>query len=234
MISVTIVGKGNVGTHLWNTFHNAEGIEVTQISSRKLETLKDVDVTIIAVSDDAIGEVSSKIQNSFVVHTSGSVDMNDLQNSGNKGVFYPLQTFTKDKEVDFSAIPFCLEASNSKDLAILEILVKGLNGKVYHINSEQRKSIHVAAVFVNNFTNHMYTIASDICKQYNIPFDILEPLIQETSEKIKTLSPSEAQTGPAKRNDVETIQNHLNLLNQSQQEIYKKLTESIQAHGKKL
>lgn len=234
MISVTIVGKGNVGTHLWKAFHNAEGIVATQMDSRELNALATSDVTIIAVSDNAIGEVSSKINNSFVVHTSGSVSLNELKNSGNKGVFYPLQTFTKEKEVDFSSIPFCLEVQDSKDLPLLEALVTALNGKIYHINSEQRKSIHVAAVFVNNFTNHMYTIASDICKQYHVPFEILEPLILETSEKIKTLSPLEAQTGPAKRNDTETIQNHLNLLNQSQQEIYTKLTESIQAHGKKL
>lgn len=234
MISVEIVGCGNVGTHLWKAFQNVEGILATQINSRELETLKGSDITIIAVSDDAIGKVSSQINNSFVVHTSGSVGMNGLQNLGNKGVLYPLQTFTKEKDVDFSKIPFCIESNDPNDLTLLKTLVEALNGKVYHITSEQRKSLHVAAVFVNNFTNHMYVIANDICAQYNIPFEILESLILETSEKIKTLTPIEAQTGPAKRNDLETIQNHLNLLNQSQQEIYTKLTESIQSHGKKL
>jgi len=234
MISVAIVGIGNVGSHLWKVFQGVDDIEVTQINSRELNSHKVFDVMIIAVTDGAIPEVSAQIKDSFVVHTSGSVDLHALQNSGSKGVFYPLQSFTKEKKVDFTKIPFCLETENNDDLKILEALVNAIQGKVYHINSQQRKSIHVAAVFVNNFVNHMYTIAHDICEQYKIPFDILEPLILETSEKILNLSPLEAQTGPAKRNDSKTIQNHLDLLNKAQQEIYLKLTESIQEHGKKL
>lgn len=234
MISVTIVGHGNVGTHLSKAFRNIEGIVATQIDSRKLHAVKIADVTIIAVSDNAISKVSSQIDNSFVVHTSGSVSLDALKNSNNKGVFYPLQTFTKEKEVDFTQVPFCLEAERQEDLKKLEKLVSLLHGKVYHVNSEQRKSIHVAAVFVNNFTNHMYAIAHDICKQYEVPFEILEPLIEETSKKIKKLTPLEAQTGPAKRNDTETIQNHLHLLTKEQQGLYLKITQSIQQHGKKL
>ena len=112
MISVLLIGKGNVGSHLYNALLNADGITVTQISSRKLENIPQADVTIIAVSDDAIAEVSSKIKNDLVVHTSGSVSMNDLKNGSKKGVFYMLQTFSKDKTVDFSEVPFCLEAEN--------------------------------------------------------------------------------------------------------------------------
>ena len=108
MISVLLVGKGNVATHLYTAFLKADVISVKQISSRKLENVTPADVTIIAVSDDVIAEVSSKIKNTFVVHTSGSVSLNDLKNNSNKGVFYMLQTFSKDKEVDFSEIPFCL------------------------------------------------------------------------------------------------------------------------------
>ncbi|MEN8857400.1 MAG: DUF2520 domain-containing protein [Flavobacteriaceae bacterium] len=234
MISVVIIGSGNVATHLAATFLKVDTIVMTQINSRNLNSIPPADVTIVAVSDNAISEVSSKITNSFVVHTSGSVALEALKNTGTKGVFYPLQSFTKDKEVDFTRIPFCLEAENKDDLSKLETLVSILNGKIYHINSEQRKSIHVAAVFVNNFTNHMYTIADDICKQYNVPFEILTPLIEETSLKIKNLSPKEAQTGPAKRNDTETIQNHLNLLSKAQQDIYLKITQSILDYGKKL
>jgi len=234
MISVVIIGSGNVATHLAATFLKVDTIVMTQINSRNLNSIPPADVTIVAVSDNAISEVSSKITNSFVVHTSGSVALEALKNTGTKGVFYPLQSFTKDKEVDFTRIPFCLESENKDDLSKLETLVSILNGKIYHINSEQRKSIHVAAVFVNNFTNHMYTIADDICKQYNVPFEILTPLIEETSLKIKNLSPKEAQTGPAKRNDTETIQNHLNLLSKAQQDIYLKITQSILDYGKKL
>ena len=234
MISVVIIGSGNVATHLAATFLKVDTIVMTQINSRNLNSIPPADVTIVAVSDNAISEVSSKITNSFVVHTSGSVALEALKNTGTKGVFYPLQSFTKDKEVDFTRIPFCLEAENKDDLSKLETLVSILNGKIYHINSEHRKNIHVAAVFVNNFTNHMYTIADDICKQYNVPFEILTPLIEETSLKIKNLSPKEAQTGPAKRNDTETIQNHLNLLSKAQQDIYLKITQSILDYGKKL
>lgn len=234
MISVAIVGNGNVGSHLWKAFQMTNEIEVTQINSRKLDIRKTFDIIIIAIPDDAIAKVSSHIKNSFVVHTSGSIDMLSLENSGRKGVFYPLQSFSKEKEIDFTKIPFCLEVERNDDMKTLEKLVNILKGKIYHINSKQRKSIHVAAVFANNFVNHMYTMAHNICKQHDVPFDILEPLILETSEKIKSLSPVEAQTGPAIRNDKKTIKNHLNLLHQSQQELYIKLTESIQAHGKKL
>ena len=116
-----------------------------------------------------------------------------------------------------------LEAENKNDLIKLEKLASLLQGNIYHLSSIQRKKIHVAAVFVNNFTNHMYAIAHDICEDHGVPFNILQPLIQETSQKIKNLTPKQAQTGPAKRNDTETIENHLNLLSETQQELYLKI-----------
>ena len=228
MISVLVIGKGNVGTHLYNAFLNVDEIIANRINSRMLDNVPKADVTIIAVSDDAIAEVSAKIKNSFVVHTSGSVAIDDLKNQQRKGVFYMLQTFSKDKNVNFSNVPFCLEAENKNDLQLLETLAKHLGNKIYAINSEQRKVLHVAAVFVNNFTNHLYKIGNDICKNHNVPFEILHPLIEETLEKIKELSPEKAQTGPAIRNDKKTIKNHLNLLTKKQQNIYTILTESIQ------
>jgi predicted short-subunit dehydrogenase-like oxidoreductase (DUF2520 family) len=227
MISVVIIGNGNVAHHLEKTFLKASGIHVSRINSRSLNVIPKADVTILAVSDNAIASVSLKITNSFVVHTSGSFSMEALQNKESKGVFYMLQTFTKEKEVDFSQVPFCLEASSQTGYLLLEKLAKSIGNKVYPINSEQRKALHIAAVFVNNFTNHMYKIGNDICEKHQVPFDILFPLIDETAQKIKTLSPQLAQTGPAKRNDTETIKNHLELLNQEQQEIYKILTRSI-------
>lgn len=228
MISVVLIGTGNVGTHLYNAFSNIDAIAVTQISSRTLDEVPDADVAIIAVSDDAIPEVSSKIKNGLVVHTSGSVALNKLENKTRKGIFYMLQTFSKDKKVDFSKIPFCLEAENEKDYALLETLAKSIGEKIYSVNSEQRKIVHVAAVFVNNFTNHMYKIGNNICEKNKVPFEILKPLIQETALKINHLSPEKAQTGPAVRQDKETIKNHLNLLDKSQQKIYKIITKSIQ------
>jgi predicted short-subunit dehydrogenase-like oxidoreductase (DUF2520 family) len=228
MISVLLVGKGNVATHLHDTFLSIDNIVFTQISSRDLKNIPKADITIIAVSDDAIAEVSSKIKNTFVVHTSGACSINELKNTTNKGVFYMLQTFSKDKKVDFNEVPFCLEAENKKDEEQLKELANLIGEKIYSINSEQRKALHVAAVFVNNFTNYMYNIGSDICKEHQVPFDILLPLIKETASKIETLSPEKAQTGPAIRNDKTTIKNHLDLLNKEQQKIYKIITKSIQ------
>jgi len=228
MISVLLVGKGNVATHLCDAFNPIDEIKVTQISSRDLSRVPQADVTIIAVSDDAIAEVSSKITNNFVVHTSGSVSLCDLKNNTKKGIFYMLQTFSKDKKVDFTEVPFCLEAENENDYKLLETLAKSIGKKIYNINSEQRKTLHVAAVFVNNFTNHMYKIGNDICKENNVPFEILQPLIKETASKVAHLSPEKSQTGPAIRNDQKTIKNHLNLLDSNQQNIYKILTKSIQ------
>jgi predicted short-subunit dehydrogenase-like oxidoreductase (DUF2520 family) len=228
MISLLLVGKGNVATHLHDTFLSIDNIVFTQISSRDLKNIPKADITIIAVSDDAIAEVSSKIKNTFVVHTSGACSINELKNTTNKGVFYMLQTFSKDKKVDFNEVPFCLEAENKKDEEQLKELANLIGEKIYSINSEQRKALHVAAVFVNNFTNYMYNIGSDICKEHQVPFDILLPLIKETASKIETLSPEKAQTGPAIRKDKTTIKNHLDLLNKEQQKIYKLITKSIQ------
>ena len=233
MISVLIVGNGNVATHLYTRLEKEDDILLNKINSRNINNIPKSDVTILAVSDDAICEVSKKIDNSFVVHTSGSMPLNELKNNSRKGVFYMLQTFTKDKSVDFSQIPFCLEAENKEDYQVLESLSKMLSKRVYSISSEQRKILHVAAVFVNNFTNHLFKIGNDICKENNVPFEILHPLIQETAIKILSVSPEEAQTGPAKRNDEKTIKNHLTLLNQKQQEIYNILTDAIQ-NGNKL
>ncbi|XRE42258.1 Ketopantoate reductase PanG [Tenacibaculum discolor] len=252
MIKVTIIGGGNVATHLANAFSKTNEVSLVQVYARNIEQvehLKEVtsitnsielltkaDLYIIAVSDDAIGDVSRKIKqkNGLVVHTSGSVAMQSLQNTGRKGIFYLLQSFSKDKKVDFNKIPFCLEAENEEDLQLLETLAKTIGKKIYRINSEQRKRLHVAAVFVNNFTNHMYKIGADICNEHQVPFEVLLPLIQETAQKITELSPDAAQTGPAKRNDQKTIQDHLALLNAEQQEIYKLITKSIQQNGKEL
>jgi predicted short-subunit dehydrogenase-like oxidoreductase (DUF2520 family) len=234
MISIAVVGLGNVGTHLYTALAAKNDINAIHINSRKLLSLEKVDLVILAVADDAISEVSSQIKAPLVVHTSGGVSITKLQNVGRKGVFYPLQTFTKDQTVDFLNIPICLEVSKKSDIELLEKIASLLSNNVYHIDSEQRKRIHVAAVFVNNFVNHMYTIAYDICKEHNIPFDILQPLIQETALKIQQITPKEAQTGPAKRKDVQTLEKHLLLLQQQQQEIYTKLTQSIQTYGKKL
>jgi predicted short-subunit dehydrogenase-like oxidoreductase (DUF2520 family) len=249
MIKVILLGSGNVATHLFQAFSKANVVEVVQVFSRTIskdfpETLqtsdykeiKAADVYIICVSDSAISSVSSQLsfKNRLVVHTSGSSDLNLLDSKNKKGVFYPLQTFTKNKAVDFSEIPICLEAENVSDYNFLEKVANSISKNVYVISSEQRKALHVSAVFVCNFTNHLYTIGNTICLENNIPFEILQPLIEETAKKIKSLSPSEAQTGPAVRNDQKTIEKHIDFLtNENQKEIYKILTKSIQ-NGEKL
>ncbi|CAM1366919.1 Rossmann-like and DUF2520 domain-containing protein [Tenacibaculum xiamenense] len=250
MIRVVIIGGGKVANHLIKAFLNASDVQLAQIYARNikqikeyehqteltddLQKLKKADVYIISVSDDAIEKVSSNIiEQGLVVHTSGTVSLMSLKNKGRKGIFYLLQSFSKDKEVNFDEIPFCLEAENDKDLKLLEKLALTIGKKVYHISSEQRSYLHVAAVFVNNFTNHLYSVGNDICDKYNVPFEVLYPLIKETALKVESLSPKEAQTGPAVRNDKNTIKKHLSILNKNQQELYKTLTDSI-INGKKL
>jgi|TARA_B110000908_G_scaffold87745_1_gene104665 predicted short-subunit dehydrogenase-like oxidoreductase (DUF2520 family) len=227
MISVLIIGNGNVASHLVKAFLKVDAFHVTQLNSRELNNIPKATITILAVSDDAIAVVSAKVKNALVVHTSGSFPLEGLKNTTRKGVFYMLQTFSKEKEVDFATVPFCLEAENKEDYLLLETVAKAIGVKIYTINARQRKALHVAAVFVNNFTNHLYKIGNDICEEHQVPFEILHPLIQETSEKIKTLSPEKAQTGPAIRNDDKTIENHLELLEKKQQLIYKLITQSI-------
>ncbi|MBL4642140.1 MAG: DUF2520 domain-containing protein [Flavobacteriaceae bacterium] len=229
MIKVVLIGQGNVASHLATAFGAATKIEIENVNSRHLENIPNADVTIIAVSDDAIASVSNQLKNrvGLIVHTSGTVPM-DAIHQQRKGVFYPLQSFTKGAIVDFSNIPFCLEATNKSDLELLEVIAKSIGEKSYHITTDQRKKLHLAAVFVNNFTNHMYQIGKDICDEHQVPFEILHPLIEETAKKIGNISPKEAQTGPAKRNDVQTILSHLENLNLQQQKIYKLITQSIQ------
>lgn len=253
MIRITIIGSGNVAQHLIKAFSASSLVEIVQAFSRKKEALshlldsdkivtefsalKSANLYIISVSDNAIAEVSSQLpfENQLVVHTSGTTSIDVLDSKNKKGVFYPLQTFSKSKEVDFSIIPICLETEDQIDYTILEDAAKSISNAVFSISSEQRKALHVAAVFVNNFTNHLYQIGQEICEEHQVPFEVLKPLIQETAEKIKILDPVDAQTGPAKRHDSVTTDAHLNFItNENQKNIYKILTQSIQHNGKKL
>ena len=147
--------------------------------------------------------------------------------------YFALQTFSKNTDVDFSQVPFCIETLDKKDLPILKSLAEAIGSPHYKINTEQRQTLHLAAVFINNFTNQLYRIAHEISDAKSINFDILKPLIQETANKVQELSPYMAQTGPAKRNDKKTIKRHLKLLeNEHHKTIYELLTKSIQkTHG---
>jgi len=238
---------------LIQAFAKNKEIEVSQVFSRQKETaipllnsnkitdnfndLVDADLYIISVSDNAIAKVSSQLpfKNRLVVHTSGSVPIDSLDTKNRRGIFYPLQTFTKNKAVDFSQIPICLESENDSDFDLLEKVAQSISNNVFKSNEKQRKALHISAVFVNNFVNEMYRIGNEICDENKIPFEILKPLILETVNKVMTLSPKEAQTGPAKRNDTQTIEAHLDFLsNENHATIYKILTQSIQNNGKEL
>jgi len=249
MINVSVLGYGNVGFHLVEAFKKSDAINLVQVYNRhpikdktfKADFITDVkqltkaDIYIIAVPDDAINSFSKILKiNGLVAHTSGSVDINALTGSSKKGVFYPLQSFSRDKSVNFKKVPIAIEAQHKSDLNLLNKLAYCLSPLVYKIDSKQRQHLHVAAVFVNNFTNFMYRIGESICLENNIDFNILKPLILETAKKIETLSPTDAQTGPAKRNDRQTIINHLKLLPPKLEEIYTLLTKYIQQHDKKL
>ena len=233
MIRVSIIGSGNVAQHLIKVFSLNTDIELVQIFVRNKKTVLNlissdkifsnyknfipVDVVIIAVTDGAIDSLEA------------------LKNKNRTGVFYPLQTFSKSKEIDFKTIPICIEAQNENDYKTLEYVAHAISNSVHRINTKQRLSLHVAAVYVCNFTNYMYTIGNDICNLNNLSFEILKPLIQETANKIMLLSPAMAQTGPAIRKDTGTLKTHLDFLtNDNQKEIYKLLTKSIIDNGNKL
>ncbi len=250
-MKIVILGFGNVARHLVRAFLDTSAVEKIQIYNRSaidiptgadfttyLSEIMPAHVYIIAIPDDSIADFSEKLpfENQLVVHTSGSVAASELSAKNRTGVFYPLQTFSKDRPVDFKTIPICIEGSSEQDLKILRELASCISEKVIEINSEERRQLHVAAVFVNNFTNHLYHISEEMLAENSLDFDLLKPLILETARKIETLSPGEAQTGPAIRNDQKTLKNHLELLSKERyRELYKTLTKSIQiAHGKKL
>lgn len=251
MIIVTILGAGNVAQHLYKAFSASDEVKVNQWYNRHLEhlqmfkneidivdditLLKEADVYIIAVSDDAVAELSEQLpfSDQLVVHTSGSVNLHHLDKKNHRGVFYPLQSFSKDAELNFSDVPICIEVEHKADYNILKELASTIESDFYRVNSDQRAALHLAAVFVNNFTNQLYRVAHEITESQSVDFNILKPLIKETAKKIEALSPYMAQTGPAKRNDKKTIEKHLKTLDKdTHKEIYELLTKAIkETHG---
>ena len=248
--TVTFIGAGNLATQLALALHN-KGIRIIQVFSRTEEAASvlamkvgasscthipditsDADILIFALKDTVLEEVASKLptHKGLWLHTSGSMPM-DLfaPYKESYGVLYPLQTFSKTKEVDFSQIPFFLEGSNEKALDTTRQLANILSPHIYFLDSEKRKRLHLSAVFACNFTNHLYSIANEIIRETGIPFSVLLPLIQETAAKVQKLSPLEAQTGPAVRYDENIINKQIEMLkdNPEYQEIYRLLSQSI-------
>ena len=244
-MQIVLIGSGNVAFHLAKAFTEAQ-IPISQIFGRNTtelqkiseqfsipfstETLVDADLYIISVSDSSIAEVSSLIKNknALVTHTSGSVSREALSGNYRKSVFYPLQTFSKSKNLDYSKIPFFIDAENENDEEILKNLASKISKNVMIANDEKRKYIHLTAVFACNFVNHLYARAKEISDSQGIPFDYFLPLIDETTQKIHELEPKLAQTGPAIRNDEKVLKLHESLLTDEEKlKIYKTLNESI-------
>ena len=233
-MDVVLLGSGNVASHLGNALVGA-GHVVTQVYSRTrahAQVLADAlgatatdrlaavdvhaDIYVIAVKDDAIAAVAAQLPRTLkgvVAHTAGSVDMDVLAGHvADYGVLYPLQTFSTAKAVDFSTVPLAVEASGDKAMARLQTAANSLSHRVFRCDSKQRLSLHVAAVFACNFTNHFYAIADDILNHYGLNFDLIRPLILETAHKAMEHQPNQVQTGPAVRNDRRTMEKHLELL----------------------
>jgi len=192
----------------------------------------DVDIYIIAVSDDAIIDVVNNLNpgTGLVVHTSGALSIEHLSSFPRYGVFYPLQTFSRNHILDFSKLPICIEANTIEDLQELEDFAHSVSAVVFHLSSAERLKVHVSAVFVCNFVNYMYTMGFDYLEKQGIPSSILRPLIAETASKITQMSPQIAQTGPAKRKDRKTIARHLELLKDDEPYlmVYKILSAQIE------
>lgn len=249
-MKIVIIGAGNVAIHLAKTF-KAVNVQVTQVWSYHYENalllanqvdavaIKELsaldttaDLCLIAVKDDAIAELLPQLANfkGIIAHTSGAVSIDVFEGLIKKyGVFYPLQTFSKSKEVNFSNIPLCVEANDENTLKLLKEIANKLSVNVTEVNSEKRKILHLSAVFACNFTNHLYVLAQELLNANGLDFDILRPLIAETADKVQDEFPLNVQTGPAIRNDNETIKKHEELLKGQPAllEIYKTLSNSI-------
>lgn len=244
-MQIVLIGSGNVAFHMAKAFTEA-GISIAQVFGRNekelsvisekfnlsisTKVLADADLYIISVSDSSIAEVSKKIQKTdcLVAHTSGSISRDALQGNYRKGIFYPLQTFSKSKNLDYSKIPFFIDAENDSDKEILKNVASKLSKNVMFADDEKRKYIHLTAVFACNFVNHLYARAKEISDSQHIPFEYFLPLIDETTRKIHELEPKLAQTGPAIRNDERVLELHEKLITDEEKlKIYKTLNESI-------
>ena len=254
MLDVVICGTGNLAVHLFKALKNGPEVKVVQVVGRntraleyfvgQAETVTDLDklaradIYILAISDNAIEEYAGRLEaaGGLLVHTSGSMPISSLPENGRRGVFYPLQTFSKELEVDFRKIPICLEAEEEEDYGLLNILASAISDKVVRIDSQQRAVLHTAAVFVNNFTNHLYHIGHSLCDEKGVDFELLHELIRETASKVEHLSPLDAQTGPARRGDTITMEKQLNMLEtETFSDVYKTISKSIEkTYGEKL
>jgi predicted short-subunit dehydrogenase-like oxidoreductase (DUF2520 family) len=250
---IAILGTGNVAWHLAPALEDA-GHTITEVFGRDREKTESItkrlytaegkedldfseseaEIFILAVSDQAISELADEVilpEESILVHTSGAVPLEILgySSASYTGIFYPLQSFTKDRSLDFSDVPFLLESEDETTLQKLKKLAKSLSPLQYQVKSKDRLALHVAAVFASNFTNHMLRISEEIMARQGLDFEMMKPLIIETISKSLELGARNAQTGPAIRSDFNTLEIHHQFLNYNGQiaEIYKLISQDI-------
>ncbi|MBI1838567.1 MAG: DUF2520 domain-containing protein [Flavobacteriia bacterium] len=243
--SIFIIGAGNVGVHLANAFkdkinikgiYSKNGINAKDVANKlnipyyeSILQLPTCDLVLICSSDDSIEELINQIPNFFsIAYTSGSVSLDSLPKKPNLGVFYPLQTFSKNKEIKLEKVPFFIEANNENLAQNLFDLAWLLSNEVNFADSFQRQKLHIAAVFINNFTNHLAYLAKEFLNKNDLDWKFMLPLLNETIQKVNEVNPYDAQTGPARRNDQKIIDKHLELLGENYKEIYTSITKSIQ------
>lgn len=239
MQKIVLIGSGNVAHHLAQALYDA-GHQIRQVISQNktnavalakkvnadfatdLGKIQKADFAIVSITDDAIAEVVSKVQKMPVAHTSGSVSVE------NAGVFYPVQTFSKGVSLEIKEVPFCISAKDKSFEKMLIGVAESISSKVFQIEESQRKILHLAAVFACNFSNQMYAIAEQLLEKSDLDFEMLKPLIAETAHKIQSNTPKNIQTGPAKRKDLQTINNHMELIDDIElANIYKLITDQI-------
>ncbi len=254
---IVILGSGNVATHMSKALFNA-GFDISQIYSRNIDSAKllanevnaefcniteaillNADVYIYAIKDDALKTLLLEVKNDdgMHIHVSGSTNINIFEGVKQRyAVIYPLQTLSKNKAIDFGTVPLFVEANNAESMEMIWEMSNKISGNVRKIDSQQRQSLHVAAVFACNFSNYLCNIAFDVLANNNLEFELLQPLIAETANKLKTLQPYDAQTGPAVRFDKQIIDKHMDFLsdNENVQNLYEMLSKMIyQKHNSK-
>jgi predicted short-subunit dehydrogenase-like oxidoreductase (DUF2520 family) len=255
-MKITLIGSGNVSTHLGIALFN-KGYEIVQVYSKSINNAKSLaekisakycnntseifnnsDLYIVSLKDDVVEDVLKTIDfnNKLVVHTSGSLNVDVLKEASiNYGVFYPFQTFSKNVKLDFyNDVPICIEANTNENNENLLLLAEKISKQVDQLDSEKRRILHLSGVFACNFSNYMFSIAENLLGENNISFELIRPLIKETVRKVINNNPSEVQTGPAVRGDVEILNNHTQLLNDnlSYKKIYQCISDEIISQNK--
>ncbi len=248
---VVFIGAGNVATHLAPAIDKEDNFSVVQVYSRTIDSAKALagrlagamavdsiaaidmtaDIYIVSLADDAVESVISGLAHSndaLWLHTSGSLPKEVLKDMSSRyGVIYPLQTFSKDTDVDMSRVPVFVEGSSPEVEDSVFAMARGFTGSVYRADGDLRRKMHVAAVFACNFTNYLWTVADDLLKEEGLSLAVLHPLLEETLRKAETVSPAEGQTGPAKRGDKSVMEKHISMLSGDLASIYRELSSAI-------